>query len=336
MLLPEHSMKVISLSLLVLVCRLAAQDTRTVVEPHFPPVCRTLTARLSAPGGTLPEASERALDTARIQAAIDECTAGKAVELKAAGAQSIFLAGPFALKPGVTLLIDAGAALIASRDPRLYDLTPGSCGLVNERGHGCRPLITADQAPGAAIMGDGVIDGRGGASILGQNASWWDLAHEAKIKDLQQSVPRILVIRQSFLSDKGSAGLAEWRAVISSGEFRSALWHTAQISLSATACGASSRTCGATPSSTLRPAARSRFGCAGIDPMPSSRSVTTVLASRQAARSWCSSASGESTAAAPTQRAGLGSGLRSCGRSCRPTPAPCRQPIAKREERYSR
>ncbi len=47
--------------------------------------------------------------------------------------------------------------------------------------------------------------------------------------------PLILVIRQSFLDDAGTVGLAEWRAVVASGEFRSALWHTAQISLSATA-----------------------------------------------------------------------------------------------------
>ncbi len=37
-------------------------------------------------------------------------------------------------------------------------------------------------------MGEGSIDARGGATLLGQNVTWWDLAHEAKVKDQQQSV----------------------------------------------------------------------------------------------------------------------------------------------------
>jgi 2-aminoethylphosphonate transport system permease protein len=39
--------------------------------------------------------------------------------------------------------------------------------------------------------------------------------------------PLILVFRQSLVSDAGAVGLAEWRAVAGSGEFRTALWHTA-------------------------------------------------------------------------------------------------------------
>ena len=174
-----------------------AQDTRNVVEPHFPPACEVLTARLAAPGGALSDADERQPDTALLQKAIDGCAPGKAVELKPDGARQIFLSGPLLLKPGVTLLIDANAALFASRDPRDYDLTPGSCGVVNQRGRGCKPFLLADQAPGSGIMGDGAIDGRGGATLLGLNVSWWDLAKEAKIKDLSQSVTRLLIVRQS-------------------------------------------------------------------------------------------------------------------------------------------
>lgn len=156
-----------------------------------------LAARLSAPGGTLSDAGERNPDTARIQAAIDQCRAGQAVELKPSGGRNIFLAGPLSLKPGVTLLVDAGAALFASRDPRDYDLTPGSCGVVNRHGHGCKTFLTADHAPGAGIMGDGAIDGRGGAQLLGQKVTWWDLAKTAKILDQSQSVPRLIAVRQS-------------------------------------------------------------------------------------------------------------------------------------------
>jgi polygalacturonase len=176
---------------------LHAQDTRQVVEPTFPPACEVLTARLAAPGGALSDADERKPDTARLQKAIDGCAPGKAVELRADGSRQIFLSGPLSLKPGVTLLIDAGTALFASRDPRDYDLTPGSCGVVNERGRGCKPFLLAEHAPSSGIMGDGAIDGRGGATLLGLNVSWWDLAKEAKVKDLAQSVTRLLIVRQS-------------------------------------------------------------------------------------------------------------------------------------------
>jgi polygalacturonase len=174
-----------------------AQDTRNVTEPHVPPACTVLTARLAAPQGALSDADERNPDTARIQSAIDQCAAGQAVELKAAEGRNIFLAGPLQLKSSVTLLVDAGAALFASRNPRDYDLTAGSCGVVNKQGHGCKTFLTADHAPGAGIMGDGAIDGRGGAKLLGQNVTWWDLAKTAKIMDLSQSVPRLIAVRQS-------------------------------------------------------------------------------------------------------------------------------------------
>jgi len=184
-------------AVLVAIPALDAQDRRTVTEPRFPAVCTTLEARLSAPNGALPESSETMLDTARLQGAIDGCQPGKAVELKPAGANNIFLAGPLLLKPGVTLLIDAGAALFGSRNPRDYDVAPGSCGVVGQRGRGCKPLLLADRAPGSGIMGDGAIDGRGGAKLLGQDATWWDLAHTAKVLDQQQACPRMLEVRQS-------------------------------------------------------------------------------------------------------------------------------------------
>lgn len=179
----------------VSLCR--AQDTRHVTEPRIPAPCVQLRARLSAQNGRLTGAEEHMPDTARIQSAIDHCAPGHAVELSSSGAGHIFLSGPIELRPGVTLLIDSGTALYASRNPRDYDITPGSCGVVSKRGHGCKPLILADHAPGAAVMGDGVIDGRGGETLLGQKLTWWDLAHMAKIKDLEQSCPRLLVVRRS-------------------------------------------------------------------------------------------------------------------------------------------
>jgi len=175
----------------------SAQDTRTVTEPRIPPACVSLQAEIAAPNGVIAEADERKLDTARIQDAIDRCAAGKAVILRARGKKYVFLTGPLTLRAGVTLVVGAHTVLGASRDPRVYDLKPGSCGVVAERGHGCKPLISGDHVEGAGIMGDGAIDGRGGARLLGQNVTWWDLAHQAKVVDMQQNVPAMIALRHA-------------------------------------------------------------------------------------------------------------------------------------------
>ena len=42
-------------------------------------------------------------------------------------------------------------------------------------------------------MGEGAIDGRGGAALISQKVSWWDLAQEAKVKNLNsERVPRLM------------------------------------------------------------------------------------------------------------------------------------------------
>jgi len=179
---------------IILACTLAvaahAQDTRNVTEPVIPKSCAAIVAKLAGIDESKP-------DTLRIQEALDHCPAGQAVELKPEGAASAFLAGPLELRAGVTLLVDAGATLFASRNPRDYDVTPGACGIVNERGRGCKPLIAADHVAGAGVMGDGVIDGRGPAKLLGQDVSWWDLAQEAKVKNANQNCPRIIVANKA-------------------------------------------------------------------------------------------------------------------------------------------
>jgi polygalacturonase len=176
---------------------LHAQDTRNVSEPHIPAPCLTLHATIIATQGTIADRDERRLDTERIQHAIDNCNAGEAVVLRAKGRSNVFLTGPIVLRSGVTLVVDAHTSLVASRDPRVYDLSPGSCGVVSERGHGCKSLITANGAHDSGIMGEGSIDGRGGAKLLGQDVTWWDLAHEAKITDRQQSVTRLISVDRS-------------------------------------------------------------------------------------------------------------------------------------------
>ncbi len=148
---------------------LAAQDTRMVVEPFFPQLCTTLDAHLETSGQSLAPADEQKLDTARIQRAIDRCGKGRAVLLHVDEENNAFLSGPLELRPDVTLIIGLGVTIYASRDPALYAVSPGSCGIVShEPGpRGCKPLISVDHAPNSAIMGDGTIDGRGGEKMLG-------------------------------------------------------------------------------------------------------------------------------------------------------------------------
>jgi polygalacturonase len=196
-----------------------AQDTRTVSQPVIPAVCTKLGAQLQstpdANGGTLRPEDETKLDTERIQKAIDGCGAGKAVELAVvplpisstvppagrAPVRDAFLTGPLELREGVTLLIDKGVTLYASRDPKVFEMAgpgdPGKCGTSEARPTsfptfttnnaarprgGCRPLITVN-AKNAAIMGEGTIDARGYAQILGKDYTWWQMARRAQPHD---------------------------------------------------------------------------------------------------------------------------------------------------------
>jgi polygalacturonase len=193
---------------LSLVSSLAAQDTRAVLEPIFPPTCATVDARLETSGETLAPGDEGKLDTERIQKAIDKCGKGRAVLLHVEEANNAFLSGPLELKPDVALIVDRGVTLFASRDPAVFAVSPGSCGIVSHTPgpppqpqgpvvggpglRGCKPLISVDHAPSSAIMGDGVIDGRGGEKMLGSEFSWWDLAEQARAGGSQQ-VPRLIV-----------------------------------------------------------------------------------------------------------------------------------------------
>lgn len=185
------------LALILVVHPAGAQDTRTVTEPHFPAVCVSLSARLSVMNGGPAASDESKLDTQRIQGAVDRCAPGNAVELRTDGTRNAFLSGPIEMRPGITLLVTANTILFASRNPRDYDIKPGTCGTVDDNGKGCRPLLHFLNAPNSAVMGDGAIDGRGGAKLIGQDVSWWDLAQQAKVDNRKQNVPRIIVVENS-------------------------------------------------------------------------------------------------------------------------------------------
>ena len=181
----------------VIVSPLAAQDTRDVHEPAVSQTCVRLSARLMAERGVLPDSAEATLDTGRIQDALDHCVAGRAVELSGDGLHNAFIAGPLELRPSVSLVIDDGVTLFATRNPRAYDVQNGSCGVVNDDGRGCKPLIHVLNSPHSGVMGLGTIDGQGGAKLLNQEVSWWDLAHQAKIEDKRQNCPRLVVAESS-------------------------------------------------------------------------------------------------------------------------------------------
>jgi polygalacturonase len=200
---------------------LRAQDTRAVTEPTIPASCVVLTAEKLGHAEVLPPEYETSADTARIQHALDTCKPGEAVELalgkpngmpgEAAPLMNAFLTGSIDLRDGVTLLIDEGVTLYASRDPKDFDPDPSAagpllCGTMAgvstsfdptknamPQGRPCKPLISAMNVKNAAIMGDGIIDGRGGALVIGHDYTWWQMARAAEPKQLRYFSQRMIV-----------------------------------------------------------------------------------------------------------------------------------------------
>jgi pectinesterase len=117
--------------------------------------CAVLTAR---DGGS---------DTARIQSALDLCSPGKTVVLRADGSNASFTSDPLILPRGVTLFVARAVTLHASRNPRAYDILPGSCGSPpKDKEATCKPFLFAYQAAFSGVAGEGTIDGAGAAPEL--------------------------------------------------------------------------------------------------------------------------------------------------------------------------
>ncbi|MEW6342001.1 MAG: glycosyl hydrolase family 28 protein [Pseudomonadota bacterium] len=191
--------------------------------PTLPPAnaaCRLTASYATQSNGLLPTTTEAtagstAPDTARIQAALYACanaanaytatntlSTNGVVELSANGANNAFLTGPLSMSGGVTLVIDGGVTLFASRDPTQYESgttgastanlpgTPNAaptgattsaiagngtyyCGQIYPNDDGCKPLISNVVYSGSAkiytsnnaIMGPGTIDGQGGQPL---------------------------------------------------------------------------------------------------------------------------------------------------------------------------
>lgn len=181
-----------------------AQDSRPPAEPRLPPTCLVLSAPLrsdsAAPvaGGTpASEDAESSFETAQLNQALARCPQGQAVELTLGPtpADNAFLLNPVTLPAGVSLIIDGGVTVYASRNPRNFQ-NPSfqssaepkpECGTV---GPGypvdgiCLPLFTLSSQSG--IYGYGVLDGQGHRGLIrnGQFSSgaWWDLLDEKKNK----------------------------------------------------------------------------------------------------------------------------------------------------------
>lgn len=168
-----------------------AQDSRQVNEPKRPPVCEVLFAQTSGPVQKTDD------DQARIQQAIDHCAAGHSVVLASTGEFTAFTSGPLHLRTGVTLVVDAGATLFASTDPRRYDRGAKTCGTVGKVGHGCHNFITAQNTLNSGLMGGGTIDGQGGQTLQGQDESWWQIARRAQREFSEHNVPRLIEVNQS-------------------------------------------------------------------------------------------------------------------------------------------
>jgi polygalacturonase len=150
-----------------------------IVEPSLPTdVCQTLVADKLASDMSPPDETE--LDTARVQQALTQCT-GRAVKLVGDGAHNAFVTDHLDLV-GVTLWIDAGVTLYASRNAELYQKT-GSCGVmgINDSA-ACKDFISVS-GDSPAIVGDGTIDGQGGEPLLGHDYSWWQLSYALREVD---------------------------------------------------------------------------------------------------------------------------------------------------------
>ena len=157
-------------------------------EPTIPPACATVLATKTVANGS---PSDEILDTAAIQAAITACSAGQAVRLATDGDKTAFVSAGLTLKTGVTLWLDAGTTLFASRDPREFDAAAGKCA-GNGTGNGaCKHLISVAGAIDTGVVGEGTIDGRGGEILTGDTNSWWSLE---ELYDGQLAAPRLIQV----------------------------------------------------------------------------------------------------------------------------------------------
>jgi polygalacturonase len=185
---------------------LHAQDARNLAEPTFPAVCNVYRAPLTA-DATGPvidpanEDTESARESTAISRMLQQCPARHAVELALGPdpAHSAFLINPLSVPAGVSLILDGGVTVYASRNPNNYQIAAASasCGTVTTEKSItgiCKPILTflgdSSNIANSGLYGYGVLDGQGQRPFLvnptpingGLNppcpnptCSWWDL-----------------------------------------------------------------------------------------------------------------------------------------------------------------
>lgn len=189
---------------------LLAQDTRNVTEPSFPPTCAVLAAPLqSGPDGpvleqTLQEQNaESDTETETLMNALNPCHQGQAVELTLGSDPDYdaFLINPIEIPKQVSLIVDAGVTVFATRDPSKYQ-DPATlnenpqiiCGTIGVYPpvKGCVAFLTLLSNSG--IYGYGIFDGQGNRTLLSGDAAgstWWDLTH-TKGHSEEQASPKFI------------------------------------------------------------------------------------------------------------------------------------------------
>ncbi len=122
-------------------------------------------------------------DTAMLQAAILSCPAGGRVLVPAGD----YVTGPLFLKSRITLEIAAGATLLLETDRNRFPILPETVPADNPDGEvlmglwegnsedGFASALTAIDVTDTAVIGEGVIDGRGG------EGDWWIRPKEKRI-----------------------------------------------------------------------------------------------------------------------------------------------------------
>lgn len=205
---------------------IAALDATLPSDPGLPAstaVCTSLAATLNESSFASPSATDPTIDnaaaiavstsnsnpdTARIQTALNACGSGKAVKLIAGSSgQNAFLAGALTVPSGVTLWVDEGITLNASRYPADFTSSKATssdrCGdaTASTSGDACTAFITLPSgAANSGIVGKGTIDGRGGSALTGGPKAgimtWWDVALLNKVSGYSQNTPNLLDLTQ--------------------------------------------------------------------------------------------------------------------------------------------
>ena len=121
----------------------------------------------------------KTLDTKAIQKALDEC--GKAGGGAVKFSPGIYLSQPITIRTKTTVLLEAGATLLASTNQSDFMKTPGDW-LKAKSGGDFIPFISGKDLTDVTFTGKGTIDGNG--------AVWWEEAEKARQKVSGYTLPR--------------------------------------------------------------------------------------------------------------------------------------------------